>query len=215
MDTSTGLNVWCDRFEEKLSEFFEIQNTIAIKVVGTIAPGFEQEELKEKVISCLNLEAYDCFLRAMADLHKWDRPANEEALSNLYRATDLDPKFAAAYGLAARAFVQRRACAWVIDRKSDIAEATRLARRAVELGFDDAMALCTAGFALAEVADQVLEGDAYVDRAIALSPTSPQRGSSVAGQRSLLGIRMPPSSALCMLCARARATPFFTQCRQR
>ena len=140
-------------------------------MAGIIAPGFEQTELQRgrRKPTC-SLKAYDHYLRATAALHKWERQANSDALANLYRAIDLDPEFAAAYGLAARCFVQRRACAWVVDRQRDIAEATRLAGCAIDLGNDDAMALCTAGFALAEVADKVEEGDAYIDRAIALEP---------------------------------------------
>ena len=35
-------------------------------------------------------------------VHQWTKEGNEEALSNFYRAIELDPNFAAAYGMAAR-----------------------------------------------------------------------------------------------------------------
>jgi tetratricopeptide (TPR) repeat protein len=56
------------------------------------------------------------------------------------------------------------------ESASEIAKAGRLARRAAELGPDDAVALCTAGFALADVVDELEDGDALIDRAIALNP---------------------------------------------
>jgi tetratricopeptide (TPR) repeat protein len=117
-----------------------------------------------------SLDAYDHYLCGVSELHKFTREANADALSNLYRAIELNPDFGSAYGQAGRCYAQRRGGGWVTDRNSDVAEATRVARRAVELGINDAVALCTAGFALADVADEVEDGDAYVERALALNP---------------------------------------------
>ena len=54
---------------------------------------------------------------------------------------------AAAYGMAARCYLQRKGFGWVADRAAEIAETRRLARRAAELGRDDAVALANAGMA--------------------------------------------------------------------
>jgi tetratricopeptide (TPR) repeat protein len=56
------------------------------------------------------------------------------------------------------------------DRPHELAEANRLARRAVELGHDDAVALSTAGFALAVTVGEIEDGDAFIDAALALNP---------------------------------------------
>lgn len=56
------------------------------------------------------------------------------------------------------------------DPAHEIAEATRLARRAAALGRDDAVALCTAGFGLAYVSGELDDGTALIDRALALNP---------------------------------------------
>ncbi len=45
-----------------------------------------------------------------------------------------------------------------------------MARRALELGQDDAVALCTAGYALAYVVGEVEQGAVCLDRAVALNP---------------------------------------------
>src|SRR5262245_28548438 len=94
----------------------------------------------------------------------------EEALSHFHRAIELDPSFAAAYGMAARCYVLRKAAHWTTDVDRDVAETTLLARRAVDLGRDDAVALCTAGFALADVVNELEDGDALIDRALTLNP---------------------------------------------
>jgi tetratricopeptide (TPR) repeat protein len=106
----------------------------------------------------------------MACVHRWTREANVEALGLFYRAIDLDADFASAYGMAARCYSQRKASAWVVDRAKEVAETARLARRAVELGKDDAVALCTAGIALSFVVGERDEGGDLLDRALALNP---------------------------------------------
>jgi hypothetical protein len=58
----------------------------------------------------------------------------------------------------------------MIDRAQDTAEATRLARRAVDLGADDAVALCMGGYALAFVAHHLDVGAALIDRALSMNP---------------------------------------------
>jgi tetratricopeptide (TPR) repeat protein len=59
---------------------------------------------------------------------------------------------------------------WIVDRVQETAEIQRLARRAAELGHDDALALCTAGFALAYVVHDLSAGAALLDRALAVNP---------------------------------------------
>jgi tetratricopeptide (TPR) repeat protein len=54
--------------------------------------------------------------------------------------------------------------------RDEIAEAARLARRAVELGKEDAIALAIGGIALAYVVGDVEDGAAAIDRALVLNP---------------------------------------------
>ena len=77
-----------------------------------------------------------------------NRQANDEALRLFNRAIELDPDFAAAYGRAASCYVPAKTNGWISVTANEIAEVTRLAQRAVELGKDDAMALAASGYAL-------------------------------------------------------------------
>jgi TolB-like protein len=171
VDATTGANLWADRFDGEMSDIFEIQDRVAASVVGTISPRLEQAEIeraRRKPIA--SLDAYDHYLRGMAALNTFKREANDEALTHFRRATALDPGFAAAYGMAARCYPIRKAAGWVTDRAREIAEAERLARQAAELGRNDAVALCTAGFALVDVVDKLDDGEALIERALALNP---------------------------------------------
>ncbi len=106
----------------------------------------------------------------MAGVHQWTREGNGEALAHFGRAIELDPGFAAAHGMAARCYVQRKSGRWMNDYAREMAEAERLARRAVELGPDDAVALCTAGFAFIDIVNDFAGGDALIERALGLNP---------------------------------------------
>jgi adenylate cyclase len=171
IDTSTDAHLWADRFDGTLEDIFDLQDQVTASVVGAIAPKLEQAEIERaKHKPTENLDAYDYFLRGMAAFHQWTREGNNEALQHFYRAIELDPKFASAYGMAARCYVQRKAGGWITDRAQEITETARLARRAAELGKDDAVALCTAGDALADVVGDLAAGVALTDRALVLNP---------------------------------------------
>ena len=84
-------------------------------------------------------------------------------------AIELDPDFASAYGRAATCYAHAKGNGWFSDTANEIAEVTRLAQRAVELGKDDAFALAASGHALAFVVRELEVGAAFIDRALVLN----------------------------------------------
>src|SRR5262249_19141214 len=140
IDVSTAAHLWANRFDGTLEDVFDLQDKMTTSVVGAIAPKLEKAEIERaKSKPTESLIAYDYFLRGMASVHEWTREANDEALRLFYRTIELDPEFAAAYGMAAWCHIWRRLNGWMIDRAPESAEGARLARRAVELGKDDAV----------------------------------------------------------------------------
>lgn len=171
VDTSTGMHLWADRFDGEIEDVFDLQDQVTANVVGAIAPRLEQAEIdRAKRKPTESLDAYDHYLRGMAGLHQWTREDNKEALSHFYRAIELDPNFASAYGMAARCYSQRKTSGWTTDPAQEIAETMRLARQATELGREEAVALSAAGFLPAYVAGDVDEGAVLIDRALVLNP---------------------------------------------
>jgi TolB-like protein/class 3 adenylate cyclase len=171
IDTTSGAHLWAERFDGNIEDVFDLQDQVTAKVVGAIAPKLEQAEIeRSRRKPTENLDAYDHYLRGLAGVYKWTKEGNDDALFNLYRAIELDPDFASAYGLAARCYVQRWYGGWVTDRPHTIAEAERLAVKAAMLGKDDAIALATAGFALADLVGRAEDGDALITQALALNP---------------------------------------------
>jgi TolB-like protein len=171
IDAATGTHLWADRFEGALEDIFDLQDRVTTSVVGAIAPKLDQAEIERvRRKPTESLDAYDYYLRGIASYHQSTKDANSVALRLFHKAIELDPEFASAYGRAALCYVQRKHSGWMNDRVHETAEASRLARRAVEFGMDDAVALCGAGFALAYVGGDPEGGASFIDRALALNP---------------------------------------------
>ncbi len=172
IDTATGMHIWADRFEGALEDIFDLQDQVTGKVVGAIAPKLEQAEIERAQRKPTgNLDAYDHYLRGIAKFYQQtNKEAIDEALWLFQRAIEIDPAFAPAYGYAAWCYAQRKTQGWVTDRVRDTAEAARLARRAIELSKDDAVALSTAGWTLAFLVRDLDAGIGAVDRALAYNP---------------------------------------------
>ena len=104
IDATTGGHLWADRFEATLGDIFELQDQVTENVVGAIAPQLERAEIERaKRKPTESLDAYDYYLRGMANFHQGTRKAVDEALPLFYKAIQLDPDFASAYGMAAGA----------------------------------------------------------------------------------------------------------------
>jgi adenylate cyclase len=154
-----------------LEDIFDLQDQVTTGVINAIAPRLEKAEIeraKRKPIE--SLDAYDYYLRGIENLHQRTRPAAEEALRLFYLAIELDPHFAAAYGMAAWCYVVRRSQGWVIDPAEDKGEGARLAKRALELGKDDAVALSVGSCAHTYFVHDFDTGAHFSDRALQLNP---------------------------------------------
>jgi TolB-like protein len=172
VDAGSGVHLWAEKFDGTLEDIFDLQDQITAKVVGAIAPRLELAEIDRVSRKPTgSLQAYDYYLRGLAAIYRVTREGNDEALSNLHRAIERDPGFATAYGVAARAYVQRASGMWIEDFEQELGEAERLARRAVELGQDDAVALASAAFALCELCDDPQSATLCVDKALVLTPS--------------------------------------------
>jgi len=171
IEAASAAHLWADRFDGTPEDIFDLQDQVTASVVGAISPALEQAEIERvKRKPTESLGAYDYFLRGRAALHEGSVQGHKEALQLFCRAIELDPDFASAYGMAAYCYCHRKTNGWLADRQEEIAETERLARRAIELDTDDAVALSYGGFALAYVVGELDAGVAFIDRALLLNP---------------------------------------------
>jgi len=173
IDAQTGAHLWADRFDGTPDDIFDLQDQVTGRVVGAITPRLEEVEFsRTKHKPTESLDAYDYYLRAMMYFNQWTSTSIAEALRLFYKAIELDPEFASAHGLAAWCHVRRKVSGWM-KYPEEMVELERLARRAIELANDDAVALFSGGWALEQVAGCVDEGKAALNRALTLNPNMP------------------------------------------
>ena len=144
IDVTTGAHLWADRFDGDLEDVFDLQDSVATRVMGAIAPKLEDAEIERaKRKPTESLDAYNYYLRGLSAARQFSSEATEEALSHFHRAIQLDGEFAAAYGMIGWCYFRRYSNA-LTARAGESTEAIAMARRAVALGSDDAIALCMA-----------------------------------------------------------------------
>jgi TolB-like protein/class 3 adenylate cyclase len=171
IDAATGAHLWADRFEGSLEDIFDLQDQVTTSVVGAVAPKLDQAEIERaKRKPTESLDAYDYYLRGVADVQRLTKQSNETALRLFYMAIEIDINFASALAMASRCYTLRKTNRWMMDPAQETAEAVRLARRAIEVGKGDAVALCYAGYALVHAAYELESGAAIIERATALNP---------------------------------------------
>jgi adenylate cyclase len=189
VDTTTGAHLWADRFDGGLGDIFDLQDEVTESVVGAIAPAVEKAEIERAKRKPTNsLDAYALYLRGSDRLYQFtSRQANEEALRFFNSAIELDPDFASAYGRATTCYVAAKINGWISGTPDEIAEVTRLAQRAVELGKDDAIALAASGWALAAVVRDLEVGAALIDRALVFNSNLAEAWTFGGWVKNLLG----------------------------
>jgi TolB-like protein len=171
IDATTGAHHWAGRFEGVLDDIFALQDQITENVVGAIAPQLERAEIERaRRKPTESLDAYDYYLRGMDKLHRGTRETIDQALPLFHKAIEFDQDFASAYAMAAWCYCWRKINGWMTDPAHETAEGTRLARRAVELGKGDAVALTRSGHALGYLANDIEGGIALLDKALMLNP---------------------------------------------
>src|SRR5262249_9784809 len=172
VDAVTGTHIWADRFGGGHDDIFEIQDRVARQVAGTIGPKLRSVEIERvRRKPPVSLTAYDLFLRAAA-MHRSSLTKNREAVHLLYKPIEIDPSYAAAYGLAAWCCQLQKVLGWVPAADPAIKEGIRLAYLAAETGKDDPEALWMAGQTVAFLAGEIDHGLALIDKSISLNPNS-------------------------------------------
>ena len=92
-------HVWAEKYDVELSDIFSVQDDVTRRVVATIVPKIETEELEiARRQPTAHMRAYDCYLRGKAKYHAaTDGPSKLEARRYFEEATEIDPEFARAY----------------------------------------------------------------------------------------------------------------------
>src|SRR6266571_4874423 len=194
IDTTTGAHIWADRFDGALDDIFELQDQVASSVVGAIEPKLRRSEIERATRKPTDsLDAYDLYLRAIAQFHKYTEEGMREAVALAKNALAIDPSYAPAAAMIGLCRVRQRMQGLGAVSEAEIAQAVLLARQAIEAGRDEPDALSMAGSTISFLAGEHSMAGGAIDRALALNPNS-ALAWSVRGW--VLGWQNRPDSAI-------------------
>ena len=172
INSATGAHIWADRFDGTLDDIFDLQDRVASSVVGAIEPRLRLAEIdRASRKPTESLEAYDLYLRALAQEYKRTRDSLAEAVRLLKRALELDSGYAPAMALISGCRTLQRSRHWIPISGTEVDEGIRVARQAIAIAGDDPHVLTTAGFTLAFLAGENDAALSAIDRAIVVNPT--------------------------------------------
>jgi adenylate cyclase len=172
-ETTGGAVVWASHFDGISEDLFALQDEIARRVVGAIAPQVREAELRRALRKRPDsLEAYDCVLRALAQIYQLNHDDFAETRMWLEKAIAMDPAYAMPYALLAIWHSIRVGQGWSTDTAADQAAMLRFATAAVARDSLDAMALALCGHAKSILRYEFEEAMLLFERAIEASPSS-------------------------------------------
>jgi adenylate cyclase len=147
IEAATGSHLWAEKIDGALEDIFTLQDEVTTHVVGAIAPTITQAEINRAQIKpTSNLDAYDCFLRALPPLYKLTRENNDVAVGFMRQAIQLDPQYHLAKALLAFNYLTRWLHGW--GEAGDKENGLALAREAIADDGDNSSVLRWAGHTL-------------------------------------------------------------------
>jgi TolB-like protein/class 3 adenylate cyclase len=175
IDAATGAHIWAEHFNGALDDIFELQDQVASSVVGAIEPRLRRSEIERAVRKPTeSLDAYDLYLRALAQFNSYTEEGVREAIALLQLALSIDPSCAPAAAMVGCCRITQRQQGWGPLSDAEVVEAVRLARGAGEAGKDDPDTLWMAAFCLSVFTGAHAAAASAIDRALTLNPNSAQ-----------------------------------------
>lgn len=170
--SASGHHVWGDSYDGGLDELLRLQDRVIAGIVRAIIPNIRGCEIdRARRARPQDLDAYGLAMRALPFVFASRPEATRRALELLHRATEIDPDYGVATGLAAWCHGQLVMYNGSSAPAHDKACAIRLAQRAALLDSDNPLVLTARG-AVYTMASHFDAAEALLARALQLEPMS-------------------------------------------
>ena len=124
VDASSGGHVWSMQFDKTPDDIFALQDEIALQVARALQVSLDAGATEKLAASnTTNFDAYLEYLQASSLLATWRLADMQVAIQRAAKAVELDPRFAAAYVLLAKARVRSAEFDVTADRPQRMAAA--------------------------------------------------------------------------------------------
>ncbi|MEP7338424.1 MAG: winged helix-turn-helix domain-containing protein [Acidobacteriota bacterium] len=166
---SNGQPLWADQFDERRTDIFTVQDSIAQRLAGALTlklSGDEQKRLTQTATS--NVEAYQLYLQGR---YYWAKRTPEwirKAIACFEQAARLDPNYAHAYAGLADSYALTASGLPPLER---VPKAKAAAQRALALDESLAETHTSLAFILYKFEWNWLESENHFRRALQLNPT--------------------------------------------
>lgn len=174
-EVQTASVIWADRFDGELTELFDLQDRIALRVATAIAPHLRERELSRAQRKHPDsMTAYDLTLQALALFYRMDRSSIVQARELLEQASKHDPNYAPAHSHRASLHMRWIGQGWSEDEQRDRKLAAEAARMAIERDRNDALGLAIYGHLQSYLLKDYAVAQGYLERALASGPSCAQ-----------------------------------------
>ena len=172
IDGPGGGHLWAERYDRELTDIFEVQDDITQQIVTALK--IRLNETEKSLIGtgrAKDVNAHDFFLRGreLIDGVKKNREVFDQSRACFRRAMEIDPNYAAAYAGLAFAYVLDHQNRWSDAPETSLAEAQRLADKAISKDEKDPLAHYVAALVAMFMRDYTRWAN-EADRALALNP---------------------------------------------
>jgi len=187
IDAESGGHVWAERYDRDLEDIFSVQDEVTRKVVHTLEVTLTgSEKARRQDRGKVNVEAYDCLIRAKNCIREFNAAALVEARAMLERALAIDPGLAQAYAGLALCCGVEYVNAWNGRTASDLEQALALARKACEVDAFEAVSHHALAVVLMWLR-RLDEAESTARRAIELDPNSSQSHGALGNVLHFIG----------------------------
>ena len=172
VDATTGVQLWGQEYERKISDLLSIKQAVAREVTEKLRlrlSGDEQQQLTKR--DTTNAEAYQFYLRGRYYWNKRSREGIKKAIEQFQQAIDRDPNYALGYVGLADSYLSLEQYAGVPSNET-LPKARAAVDRALQL--DDSLAEAhTSSASIYQKLWRWAEAEEEFKRAISLNPNYP------------------------------------------
>ena len=174
IDGQTGHHIWAERYEDVVSDVFDLQERITRQVVGTMVPEIEAQEMRLSDSGQRRYREVDDMAwraaKAMSDSIFGGTPGrSHQAIEQASQAIALDPSCALAWYVLSNSHAWRVFMAWAPDRATELAVCRHAADTLLDLAPNDSRSYFQRGIAQ-EMAGESAAGASDLRRALELNP---------------------------------------------
>ncbi len=166
VNTRTGTQVWSAHYDDAFANIFKVQDHISQAVASALLIKFAGAQ----AVPTLNPAAHDWVLKGLTATDRSTDASLEEATQDFKQAIALDPYYADAYGLLARAYINL-ADVSTLSFKATLTKARVAAKKALMLDPKNVPALVVMG-GVDFYSNQVARAKLEFEQALALDPSN-------------------------------------------